>query len=715
MPAMGFCNYVHFGLATLSIFGLQLCPFLSYNKQYNLKGRKKMFKKILNLTWLVLMMLLVFSSMVYAKSDSENPFESFDKTYEERLKTAKDLPDLQFLMQSRASADELQRKEIDALKVLGERYIVKFNDKASMEEIFDVVSLYNYEILGKSENRLFMLEIVDVVSFKEQASEIIEFIEEDVMVEVDNVTSDSYYTYQWAMPAIKIPEAWEFTKGSNDVFVAVIDSGIYRNQPDLINIDIRNGWDYIFNEYCDWDSTGHGTNVIGIIGAETNNVEGIAGVNWNVAIIPLRVADSSGAIYNSDTIEAIYDAAYLECDVINLSLGGPSYSSAEASAINYAISKGCIVVASAGNDGSTVYNYPASYNDVISVGSIDSNLQVSFFSQHNNKVDVTAPGENIFTTSYWIYDSYGNDYAFVDGTSFSAPYVSGIAALMSAVKPSITAGEFMDILKVTSTDLGYTGYDNYYGYGLINAEKMLQSISTIQVQSVNLNKNSIVLNIGDSEKLNATILPSNATNQNVNWISNNPSVVTVNNGIITAVGNGTSIITVITQDGNKAAQCTVTVKLPIPVMEGEGDHFYKNDCTLAYSSNQVRADVIARNHVRALPELFLIKVNGELYNLVDANAAYAEDPDNWKTILIERYGSEKTINGTIEEGLAGDTLLVEVIDASKIDKVTYNGRILNYANWEYGIDGNVVRIPINEEINKITITIDGIEYKVVVQ
>jgi hypothetical protein len=255
---------------------------------------------------------------------------------------------------------------------------------------------------------------------------------------------------------------------------------IIHNHPDLINTDIRRGWDYILDDTCYLDSSGHGTNVTGIIGAETNNGIGISGISWDVAIIPLRVISSSGSAYSSDIISAIYDAADMESDVINMSLGSSTYSYAENLAISYAIDKGCIIVASAGNEGISRYNYPASYDGVISVGSVNQDLQISDFSQYNNAVDVVAPGENIVTTKDYGKFPFGSDYSYVEGTSFSAPHVSGIAALMVAVKPSINAEEFMEKIILTSTDLGSRGYDNYYGYGLINAVEMLKSVAPVQ-------------------------------------------------------------------------------------------------------------------------------------------------------------------------------------------------------------------------------------------
>lgn len=444
-----------------------------------------MFKRLLNFGLLFIITIIFFTNVSYAQSDPENPFISYDKKHEERLMLAKDNLEKDNLekghrSQRTLSNEDLKKHENNIQESSVDSYIVKFKDEISMADIFEIVKLYDFDIIGKSENHLFILEIEDLQVFQIQSANLIEFIEKDEINYISTLPSDPLYSKQWALPATKIPEAWNISKGSDSVYVAVIDSGINRQHPDLINADIRNGWDYIFDDFCDWDSTGHGTNVTGIIGAETNNNIGIAGVNWNLAIIPLRVISTDRKGYVSDTIKAIYDAADLGSHVINLSLGNTQYSYAESLAVSYATSKGSIVVASAGNDGNNQYIYPASYEGVISVGAINSDYELSSFSQYNDMVDVVAPGEQILTTADRNYEKFASDYTYVSGTSLSAPYVSGIAALASAIDPGITSDEFMDLIKVSSQDLGEKGLDSYYGYGLVNASKILHILSTVR-------------------------------------------------------------------------------------------------------------------------------------------------------------------------------------------------------------------------------------------
>lgn len=436
-----------------------------------------MLKKHMNLV-LILVILsgitaLVFAEIAYAQELEKNPFRILDITREESLRSAKEEVSGHELYS--LSLDEHKQME-EGLKVSsGKRYIVRFKEDVSMLKIYEIVELYQYKIIGNSEQRIFMIDLDDIQDFEKRTTGCVEFIEEDEKQKSHVIPSDKYYSTQWALSALNISKAWDINKGSNSVYIAIIDSGVYSNHPDFAGTDIRKGWDYIFDENCDWDSTGHGTNIIGIIGAKTNNGLGIAGINWNIAIIPLRVIYSDGSAYFSDTIDAIYDAADIGCKVINLSLGSNAYSAAYQRAISYAVSKGCIIVASAGNDGTSTYNYPASYDGVISVGSIDIDLSYSSFSQFNNRVDVTAPGSDIITTAYWI-DADGYDYEYVDGTSFSTPHVSGIAALAAACKPSITTAEFNNALIQSCTDLGISGYDIHYGYGLVNAEKLLLAV-----------------------------------------------------------------------------------------------------------------------------------------------------------------------------------------------------------------------------------------------
>ncbi|MDW7659419.1 MAG: S8 family serine peptidase, partial [Bacillota bacterium] len=264
-----------------------------------------------------------------------------------------------------------------------------------------------------------------------------------------------------------------------------------RTHPDLDQADVRLGWDYLLADNCYRDSNGHGTAVSGIIGAETNNAEGIAGVCWNIAIIPLLVTYPDGSLFGSDLIYALYDAADVGCKVINMSLGGSVESDAVNTAIQYAWNAGCLLIAASGNSGTNAYHYPASYEHVISVGSVGSTLAYSAFSTFNDKLDVCAPGEGILMTFDDYYSPYSR-YVTGSGTSFSAPHVAGIVALAACLDPDLTTEKLELLLSTTSQDLGAAGYDPYYGHGLIDGGQMLACLSPVPTVSYQ----SHVQNIG---------------------------------------------------------------------------------------------------------------------------------------------------------------------------------------------------------------------------
>jgi thermitase len=291
--------------------------------------------------------------------------------------------------------------------------------------------------------------------------------------------NDPLYDSQYALQRINATAAWSVTKGDPNLIVAVIDTGVDANHPDLQGKLVK-GYDFLDNDATPEDTVGHGTFVASLIAATGNDKNGITGVAPNVKIMPLRVLDESGG--NSLTIaRAIRYAVDNGAKVINLSVGGPYPSQAVRQATDYAISKGVVVVAASGNDGNqrNAVEYPASFPNVISVAATNSSNKVASFSTHNSGVNVAAPGVNVLgarSSQNTICRPYqATAYCFASGTSFSAPYVSGTAALVLSVNPKLTPQQVDDILEKTATDLGTSGSDDYYGAGLINAGKAVDA------------------------------------------------------------------------------------------------------------------------------------------------------------------------------------------------------------------------------------------------
>lgn len=409
-------------------------------------------KKMLSVTLLLFLLFTYFPVQVIAFE--ENPFSEFDLLWEKIA-----------LGEERALPTPSLENELT--------YIVNFKQTASLNEIYHCVNTSTYALLAKSEMRLFAVEITDLDSFQNKYADILSSIEKDSIQKVDATTNDTLFKSQWAIKALHLDEAWEITTGSS-VKVAVIDTGIIRSHEDFVGINIADGYDLVTNtDFVDCDTVGHGTLVSSIICAKRNNNLGIAGVSDLITLVPYRVSDTED-ISLSNTTRAVYMAADAGCKVINASYGGIDYSGTENAAIQYAVKKGCIFIASAGNERSTLKTYPACYNNVISVGATDFNNSLAWFSNRNG-VDCVAPGFSVY-----VADTANNSsYASINGTSFSAPYVAGIAVLALSVNANISPIEFASLIRTSSTDIGNIGYDKSTGWGIVNAKLLVEQAAKL--------------------------------------------------------------------------------------------------------------------------------------------------------------------------------------------------------------------------------------------
>ncbi|TDX59196.1 S8 family peptidase [Orenia marismortui] len=295
-----------------------------------------------------------------------------------------------------------------------------------------------------------------------------------------------YMNQKWNYSAISLPEAWALSTGSAKVTVAVIDTGIDLDHPDLKG-QLIDGIDMVGDDEDDFpgpdDRNGHGTHVAGIIGATTNNDEGIAGINWNISLMPVKVLPASGKNGNMETISAgIVWAVNRGADIINLSLGASEASKILEEAIEYAYKHNVTVIAASGNYSSDELLYPSQYTQVIGVASIDSYFQLSTFSNYGENLDFVAPGEDIYSTYISKYFRYKYD----SGTSMATPHVTGVAALIlakfRAEGENLTPDQIKEELVLTAEDLGESGKDNQYGYGLINAHAALAGAKITQAK-----------------------------------------------------------------------------------------------------------------------------------------------------------------------------------------------------------------------------------------
>lgn len=278
-------------------------------------------------------------------------------------------------------------------------------------------------------------------------------------------------TLPWGIDRVDAELAWNITEGTG-VKVAVLDTGIDLSHPDLIG-KIKGGINCIDPAKSYNDDNGHGTHVAGIIAA-ANNAIGVVGVGPNIDLYAVKVLNRQGSGYISDIVEGLQWCVKNGIQVVNMSLGSAYYSQALADTVKASYNTGIVLVAAAGNSGGAV-EYPAALPEVIAVAATDSNNNLASFSCRGPEIDLAAPGVNIYSTYK------GSTYKTLSGTSMAAPHVAGAAALVIASGKAdlnadgiISPAEVKKKLEATAIDLGSSGFDYYYGYGLVNAYHAIQ-------------------------------------------------------------------------------------------------------------------------------------------------------------------------------------------------------------------------------------------------
>jgi serine protease len=326
------------------------------------------------------------------------------------------------------------------------------------------------------------------------------------------VPNDPSYSLQWNLQKVQASSGWDIAQGDTTVIIGIVDSGVDWSHPDLAaNMWINykeipnNGIDDDHNGYIDdyrgWDFGGltgtpdnnpiedrpdHGTHVAGIASAITNNGIGIASIGSKCKLMAVKTSqnnlrDSFGSPYIIYGDEGIKYAVDNGAKVINCSWGGDGFSNAEQELVNYAVSKGVLIVASAGNDNVPTGQYPASYNGVFSVAATDQNDDKSTYSDYGFSVDVCAPGDGIYST--WMPDTY----TYLSGTSMAAPLVSGLAGVVKSHFPNLTPIQVGEQIRVNCDNIDNKNpvYVMQLGGGRINADKALANTNSESVRAYN--------------------------------------------------------------------------------------------------------------------------------------------------------------------------------------------------------------------------------------
>ena len=355
----------------------------------------------------------------------------------------------------------------------------------------------------------------------------VEYAEEDHLFSANTLPNDPFlssfgtwgqnYDDLWGVKKIGAPAAWgpNLTSTGAGVIVAVVDTGIDYNHPDIANsiwintkeipnngidddhngfIDDVRGWDFVGSTISNpqqsnnpIDHQGHGTHVAGTIAAAGNNGIGVIGVAWNSQVMAVKGLDDQGQGLDSTLAPAILYAANNGADVISASWGGPSFSQTIADAITYAYNLGTVIVVAAGNNGADARTfYPAALPNVITVAATDPFDNLATFSNFGSKIDVAAPGVDILSlqaAGTQIGPSVGTGgYIRLSGTSMATPHVSGLAALILGKNANYSNEDVRQVLRVSATELGTPGFNLNFGYGRINASAALGVASVLEAK-----------------------------------------------------------------------------------------------------------------------------------------------------------------------------------------------------------------------------------------
>lgn len=434
-------------------------------------------------------------------------------------------------------------------------------------------------------------------------------IEKDPKVKAFADPNDTYYNYQWSMQESHYNLPFLLSRGitgSKSVVIGILDTGVsyedyaipagesgkvissdgeYHKYDDFSSINFVQGYDFVSGDEHPNDMNGHGTAVAAVIGATINNSLATCGIIQNASIMPIRVLDENGDGYVTDVLSGIEYAMDKGCMILNLSLGGAPGDSVGWDLLHAAIaearSRNIAVVCASGNDGVNELSYPAGFPEAVAVGAVDFFMDRAAYSQYGDNLDFVAPGGDVYqnidsdpeieggiivpmpeqtasgadVSSFYLY--------FIDGTSFSAPHISGLMGLLYA-SGYTDIDEMISKMADYSIDLGASGYDNVYGFGYPSPEKIFSENATLKIISYSALSSAFSVMINpenDSVTVDSAVLTGKLIREKVYLKKSGASYI----ADISGLNSGVYTFSAFTQKADTAQTVSRTVAIKSPL------------------------------------------------------------------------------------------------------------------------------------------------------
>lgn len=564
--------------------------------------------------------------------------------------------------------------------------IVVFKEDVNQYQIEEIVNhvggklIEVYEELGVAKVEVSTNSFVELMGHPA-----VKYVEDDIVI------TQSVQTQDYGIGATNVPLAWNSGFTGKGIKIAIIDSGVEMHS----DLHIVGGFSAVDYTSSYSDDQGHGTHVAGIVSARDNGF-GVKGVAYESDIYAVKAFDSKGKAFVSDIIEGIDWAIQNNMDIINLSAGTQTSSYAFQTVIDKAYASGLLIVAAAGNDGTSnglddSVDYPARYDSVIGVSAVDSSLNRAIFSSTGPTIEIAAPGVQILSTYT------GNQYAYLSGTSMAAPYVTGVLALLKEAYPHLSNSELRSVLIEHTNDIGLTGRDTFYGHGFLQASSFKDPVvfAANNLTRIQLSTNNITGKPSEQVSVSVNAIYDDGkvvdVTNSVTWSSGNTDVATVTNGTVYFKNYGSTTITV-SYEGQTAV-LQVSIPEPSVVIKVETDK--ANIVGIPGDFIQVNATAILKNGESKVvtEEATWSSSNVDVAIVVNGLVQFINYGTATITVTYEGFSATSVVNLFNPDSKTIETNFQDITSffAPAVDYLVQNQITRGLSTTEFGVEKNIIR------------------------